>query len=150
MHSAEVAPQGDTKLDSLQRDVDPNLLVPSNGKGPTTRRKKLTQKAPKARVKVHNIIFVHVLGVSMLICVQTHTLCRFTAETLCASTASAGGGTSRRQASSFCIPHCKGDAKCINCIMVLHKLCIRFMQMHNPSHSCIIRSSIRDSNCKPK
>jgi hypothetical protein len=71
----------DKVVDPLQQDVDPELLVSSNGKGPTARRQAPTQKAPQAKVNVQNIIFVHVLGVSMLSpCV--HTLC---AETICVS-----------------------------------------------------------------
>jgi hypothetical protein len=31
---------------------------------------------------------------------------------------------------------CKGTTKCLN--FEMHKLCIIIMQMHNPSHSCII------------
>jgi hypothetical protein len=86
----------------MQRDVDPKLLAASNRKGPT-RRKVPTQKAPKAKINVQNIIFVHVLGVSTsTLSPGAHTLCT---EIICVSTASTCVGTSSGQESSFCIPH---------------------------------------------
>ncbi len=105
--SAEKAPPGDTVVDPLQRDVDLKLLVSSKGKSPSTCRKNLQQKSQKAKVNVHKIIFVHVLGQPW--CEHAESVCTHThcAETLCISTASTGVGTSWRQESSFCIPHCR-------------------------------------------
>jgi hypothetical protein len=73
--SPEVAPQPDKVVDPLQPEVDTKLLVSSNGMGRTARRQVPTQKALRAKINVQNIIFVHVLGVSMLsLCVHLHSV----------------------------------------------------------------------------
>ncbi len=60
---------------SLQRDVDPKLLVSSKGKGPTARRQYPTQKNPTIKVCVLKILLVHVLGESMLpLCAHLHSV----------------------------------------------------------------------------
>jgi hypothetical protein len=66
-----------TVADALQRDVDPELLVSSKGKGPTARWQYPTQKNPKARVCVLKILLVLVLGESLLtLCAHLHSVQR--------------------------------------------------------------------------
>ncbi len=82
---SEVPSQPNKVADPLQRDVDPKLLVTSNGKGPKARRQYLTQKNPKAKVCVLKICSCSWGEPADSLC--TPTLC---AETICVSTASAG------------------------------------------------------------
>jgi hypothetical protein len=59
-------PPADKEDDLLQRNVDPNFLVSSGGKNPPPRRMVPTLRPTRGEVSVQNIVFVHVLGVSML------------------------------------------------------------------------------------
>ncbi len=72
---SEVPSTPDKVVDPLQRDVDPKLLVTSNGKSRTARRQFPTQKIAKLKVSVLRILLVHVLGESMLtLCAHLHSV----------------------------------------------------------------------------
>jgi hypothetical protein len=78
----EVPSPPDKVVDPLQRDrrdVDPKLLVTSNGKGSTARRQFpiQTRKIVKLKVSVMKTLLVHVIGESMLsLCAHLHSVQR--------------------------------------------------------------------------
>jgi hypothetical protein len=85
--------ESDKVVYPLQQDVGVTLLVTSKGRDFTVRGQFPTQKTARHMVSMKKIIFVQVLGESML------SLCALCAETICVST---GVRTRRKQENSIC------------------------------------------------
>ncbi len=79
--------KGDKKADRLQRDVDPQLLVTSKGKGPPLHRQYPTQKQPKP-IKV----CLHVAACAWREVPDLFDSLSHSTESCFVSTASTGGG----------------------------------------------------------
>ncbi len=73
--SADVAAAAVKEVKRLQQDVDRKLLVSSGGKGPPARQRPPAKKVSKARVSVHNLVFVHAHVARLLsLCVHIHSV----------------------------------------------------------------------------